>query len=292
MISRRTNWLLALLGATVVALILLAMALPRLELRSGTPFSLGHIDWGLQRNTGLAPVSGPSMLGPWRALMTFIVWVLVPVTILLFIIWPDIRRRVLRRLLLGIVWTTFFVLAIRGLQQQKQLRSNGVPSPPDPDQVAAALPPSVPDFILHPPAWFVTLVSLILATGIFFLIRWFTRRPIEEPEAPSLEEIADEARSALSALRSGGDLRDTVLRCYIEMSRILSSHRGVQRPVGMTPREFEYQLQRLGVSDAHVRQLTQLFERVRYGAQAADSSDEQEALACLTAIVQTYGTPT
>jgi hypothetical protein len=73
------------------------------------------------------------------------------------------------------------------------------------------------------------------------------------------------------------------------MSRILSEQRGLDRPQHMTPREFERQLAAAGLRDEHIQQLTSLFERVRYGARRTGERDERAAIACLTAIVQTYG---
>jgi hypothetical protein len=65
----------------------------------------------------------------------------------------------------------------------------------------------------------------------------------------------------------------------------------LQRQEAMTPREFELLLAGAGLRDDHIGQLTRLFERVRYGGAAASERDEQEARACLSAIVQAYGQP-
>ena len=89
--------------------------------------------------------------------------------------------------------------------------------------------------------------------------------------------------------QAGGDLRDAVLRCYRDMSRVLGERQGLARAQSATPREFEAQLAAAGLRDEHIRRLTRLFERVRYGARRADAGEEREALACLTAIVQAYG---
>jgi hypothetical protein len=93
---------------------------------------------------------------------------------------------------------------------------------------------------------------------------------------------------AIADLQSGSDLKDTVLRCYVRMSQVLSEQRGITRPLDMTPREFEQQLAAVGLRDEHIGQLTRLFERVRYGARPAGEREEREALACLTAIAHMY----
>jgi len=70
------------------------------------------------------------------------------------------------------------------------------------------------------------------------------------------------------------------------MSRILSQERGIQRHHDMTPREFERRLAAVGLPERHVRQLTRLFERVRYGAREAGEAEEQQAITCLTVIAE------
>jgi hypothetical protein len=116
---------------------------------------------------------------------------------------------------------------------------------------------------------------------------WFFWRRLRAQASP-LELLAEEAQSALADLQSGGDLKDTVLRCYREMSQILSQQRGVTRPRDMTPREFEQQLAAVGLRDEHIRRLTRLFERVRYGGRQAGEREEREAVACLSAIARAY----
>jgi len=75
-----------------------------------------------------------------------------------------------------------------------------------------------------------------------------------------------------------------VMHCYFEMARVLDDHYGVVRTEAMTPREFEQLLARLDLPTAQVEQLTRLFEMVRYGSRIATDVQEQEAIACLTAI--------
>jgi len=145
-----------------------------------------------------------------------------------------------------------------------------------------------PDFIANPPQWFVLIISVGLITLLLGLIWFFGRRFPRLAESP-LEQLALEAHYALEELRAGSDLKDTIKRCYREMSRILSEQQGLQRPQAMTPREFEQYLSQSGLRDEHIRQLTRLFEGARYGAKAPAEREEHEAIACLTAIVQVYG---
>ncbi len=156
--------------------------------------------------------------------------------------------------------------------------------------LAPGLFPTLPtaEFVAAPPAWLVLVTSLILAlllalalAGMVWWI-WLRRRRAVHP----LAQLAQEAQDALEALQAGGDLKDVVMRCYFEMNRVLREQRGITRPEAMTPREFERQLEQAGLPGEHVRQLTRLFENVRYGAKVPGEREERQAMTCLTAIVE------
>ncbi len=150
---------------------------------------------------------------------------------------------------------------------------------------------SLPPVVLDPPAWLVIAISALLISPIVAAI-WLTwsRRPAASVQQPiSQDELAQPARQALAELHAGGDVRATVLRCYREMSSLLRERRGLRRGQTMTAREFEQHLAQAGVHNEHIRRLTQLFERVRYGANTPQQRDTDEAVRCLTAIVQAYG---
>jgi len=121
--------------------------------------------------------------------------------------------------------------------------------------------------------------------GLFGWRLWHNRRRSEE----TLDLLAREARSAVEALRSGGDIRNVIIRCYFEMVQVLNRQRGITRKEGMTPREFERRLFELGLPVEPVTKLTRLFESVRYGAKDLGEVEERQALAYLEAIVQASG---
>jgi hypothetical protein len=98
-----------------------------------------------------------------------------------------------------------------------------------------------------------------------------------------------EAREAVEDLRAGADLRDTVMRCYFEMSRVLDETRGLHREEAMTPREFAHTLKEVGLPGMAVERLTQLFESVRYGAHVSEEREEKDAIACLETIIEACG---
>jgi hypothetical protein len=127
------------------------------------------------------------------------------------------------------------------------------------------------------------LVVLVILAGL-----WFAWRLVRRPRDP-LVGITRQARAALNDLQGGVDLRNVILRCYFEMCQVLNQQRGIQREQGMTPREFEGQLVGLGLPEEPVKQLTRLFESVRYGAREPDEQAERIAEGCLNAIVQFGG---
>jgi hypothetical protein len=53
----------------------------------------------------------------------------------------------------------------------------------------------------------------------------------------------------------------------------------------MTPREFEDRLINRGLPGESIKTLTRLFEQVRYGSLNANPGEEDQAVACLTDIV-------
>lgn len=127
------------------------------------------------------------------------------------------------------------------------------------------------------------LLILLLIFGAWMLWRRLHPAPI------LVEQIGSQAEAALEELRSGADFKNTILRCYAEMCRVLNQQRGLQRDRGMTPREFEVRLWEAGLPAGPVSKLTRLFERVRYGANQPQPHEEREAYACLEDIAAASG---
>ena len=138
--------------------------------------------------------------------------------------------------------------------------------------------------IPRPPRWLVFATSLVLSafilTVLFFLGR--RRRRRRDP----LELVAREAQKTLDELSTGIDLEEGVIRCYYEMGHVLGKERGLKRRRSMTTREFESYLEAAGLPGVHIKRLTRLFEKVRYGAKNLGKHEDREAIDCLTAIVR------
>jgi hypothetical protein len=282
---RQRLWTVIGLGCAIVALLLLAASLSELKFQPGHFYDLTS-RLPLMGGPGAALPLDPASLDFWQMVMSIVSLALLIYLVIGLIFSRKLRRQLLRRLINILIVLVLFQLlsrALRAASLQQGRSSEGV---------STALPglpggEPLPTFSANPGPWLIAQVSTILVAlllgGIW--LHWRRGRTQESP----LARLADEAQVALADLQSGNDLKDTVMRCYREMSRILSEQRGIARPRDMTPREFEQQLAAVGLRDEHIRQLTRLFERVRYGARQAGEREEREAVACLTAIAQTYG---
>ncbi len=160
--------------------------------------------------------------------------------------------------------------------------------------------PKIPESIIsNPPTWALALAAgvvafLVLGTFAFVAIRWLAYRKLVEQHKTQQAEIvaeqqafAEQAAEAAVRIRQGRPLQGEVIRCYREMDQLLSKRRRI-KPTYLTPREFADSLRELGIQSKHVRQLTELFELVRYGNRD-DESMAQQALACLDRLRSVYG---
>jgi len=137
------------------------------------------------------------------------------------------------------------------------------------------------------------VISLLIVLGVIFLI-WRAYRAwqvMDQRTAVSLQDLARIARSSLRDLSDGRESTDVIMNCYFRMSDTVSDRKNLQRGVGMTPAEFAFRLEEAGLPGDAVRRLTRLFENVRYGARKAGPKDVNEAVACLTTILQYCGEP-
>ena len=99
---------------------------------------------------------------------------------------------------------------------------------------------------------------------------------------PSLERIAQEA---IEDLQSGKDWSRTVEGAYLRMVETVQARRGLHRSRHITPTEFSAILVQVGLPVVAVQRLTLLFEHVRYGGKRSTRKDIDEAVNCLTEIV-------
>jgi len=285
--SQRERWTLAiLLTIAIAALALLAAALPSVRLAPGKPFPLDLFVPAPQTT----PSPGGSIGFNWLGVLLL---VLASFAVLVAVFSPDFRRWLVRTLPGYLLFAFVLYLFLANLRQcTGELRGPATgpgafgPERPAPGEAAAVTPP---ELVSNPPDWLITIISLVLATGLIWLAFRLARlQPARRAAGDQGAEIAAEARAALRDLEAGADVRDAVTRCYIEMVRVLRAERGIARDPDMTAREFEQRLARTGLGDAHIRRLTRLFEVVRYSPHTPGPRETREAEACLHAIIEAY----
>ena len=281
MTRRDKLWTLALSGVAIVALIFLSAGLSELEFSPGGPLPQREAAEVLYLTGSGSPLRNP--LGEMMITALFIIsQLLLPASIIYFLLSPEARKRVLKSLGF-LLWLPAIYLLLRARPDIFEPAGRAIQELPFLD---GDLPTA--EFVASPPRWLAGAITvclaILIASAIVKTVRslWLhSRRP-----ASPLEKLALEAQEAIEALQAGTDLRDTVIRCYYEMSCALSKERGLVRREAMTPREFERHLREAGIPGEPVRRLTRLFERVRYGDQALDQEKEEEAITYLTFIVE------
>ncbi|MFO7170242.1 MAG: DUF4129 domain-containing protein [Chloroflexota bacterium] len=285
-VEARNNILrLAALVLAVLALAALAVSLDTLTLQPGQPLRL----------------SPPSTIGGGqpggafdiRLLFVGLLWATLLISAIGLIVSPSLRRYLLRNLPLYLLYGLLAYLLFTNLQScAAEPAGNPAPSgmgeSAQPPPLPEPAPLVTPEYISSPPQWLVLLVSFALGLAVVGAIWLLVYRARRQKPASAQAQIVRGAQNALAEIEAGAELIDEVLRCYAEMSRVLSGQRGVQRDKAMTPREFESRLAAAGLRDEHIRRLTRLFESVRYGSREPGEREEREAVECLQAIVAAY----
>ena len=134
-------------------------------------------------------------------------------------------------------------------------------------------------------------VSTLIILGVIF-VGWRAYRAwqaLNQQSVKSLQNIGRIARASLRDLSSGHETTNVIMNCYFRMSDAVADKKNLQRGLSMTPAEFAFRMQEAGLPGDAVRRLTRLFEGVRYGDRKAGPKDVNEAVACLTAILQYCG---
>ncbi len=286
---------LVLFGSALVAMLLLISGISQIELKPGLPFSsiwaflIGEFGGIPSGGAGAAvPPGGEVIVDIVRALF-LIALVAFPISLILVMMDPDARKRALRALLQIALLLLLFSLFMQNQMQEQngeepdvnglfQGGEEGAPAEPLTDEEFDPL---------TIPSWLASVASLgiglVIAVSLIFIINQIRKHQADE-ELP-LAEIARRAQTAIDEIGQGGDLRNTILRCYAEMSRIVQEERGVRRQRAVTAREFSDYLINAKLPDKPVVRLTRLFEKARYSSSPTTPSDEQEAVASLQAIV-------
>jgi hypothetical protein len=222
-------------------------------------------------------------------------WILVVLlfALIAMLLTPEGRKRLLRMLFRAFVtyWVIYFLLT-RYPQILGRLAAAFTPSnAAAPAEVVESVPPPV--FMPPAPGSSLTyIVSLVIAGLVAFLIwRLYAAWRVVHASAREqpVHKLARIARASLHDLTAGRDSTDVILNCYFRMGDVVAEKRNLNRGISMTPQEFAARLEQTGLPGDAVKQLTRLFEAVRYGGQRSSPGMVKEAVACLTSILHYCG---
>lgn len=283
MVYKRGLILLSLLFL-LAAIILLSSRLSGMQLEQGailasdiTPTPGSTLDDAL---SGERTVLNIPLLDALSVYVKFVFWGLIPISFFVFLFAPGSRWR---RILVMLLTITGVFTAANMFRRFHAGLGNGILGEMEAPVLAPAEgTPIVAPTTSEPSPAFSFLISFLIA-GILVVSIWLTWRWLNRRRGLKID-LADQAEQALQDLRAGADLAETVRECYYQMTDILEEEAGMQRKQGMTPREFEESLQHTGVPHRHVRRLTRLFERARYGGLDPGEGERQGAVESLREI--------
>ncbi len=284
----RRSWIIGgAIGLTTLALAALSAGLSDLELSGGRPLPDVEV-FPSQSSTAAPAADSPLVETLMRVALAIVFWVLLPISLVYLVLSPKARRVLLRNLA---VFASLLIMFYLIVQLASDRGSPGSREPPLGDRLGQPADGALrsvepPAFVSQPPDWMVLVVSgLVFAIiGLIGWWMWQGRAGTQAPEDDLEDQLAQQAGSALDAIRSGQEPSNVVLRCYRDMERSVKRAHGLSRRASMTPREFERRLVDAGLDAEAVRELTRLFERVRYGNDDVDARAEAEAEACLAKI--------
>lgn len=284
--QKQRFWMIISIAIAFLALILLSASLEGLTLDPGSRLPLADVTRNLVQ--GQEPDGFARFLMAVIRLLIIAGWVLLPFYIIYLILSKEARKRFLRDMLMLLPFLIILYL-ISVNATGSGLVEEVIPGLSQEPFELGDMPPTeeIPEYT-EPPDWVTTVTSIILAATLTLLlaglvmITWHRqRRVLMEP----LRRVEREAQAAIDAIEAGGDLRDVILRCYIQMLQAVSEYRNITRSSDVTPHEFEQYLKQRGLPEDPIHQLTQLFEQVRYGGIRPGRQDERAAVASLAAIV-------
>lgn len=286
--NRKITFLLAILA--VGALTVLAFGLKDIRFNEAQPIGRNETQTSAPRidlSEVFNNVSFQSQLAFWAVVSTLVLLVSLLLS-------PEGRKQLLRLLWRAFIsyWLLYYIFKNYGarLSTVLNLTLKGF-SPSQATEETTQVPPPV--FVPPQPSSWISYVVSIGLVLLFVFIAWrvwvFWKRIAPTSDEKPLEELAKIARSSLHDLSQGGDSTDVIMKCYFRMSSVVSDKRKLHRKESMTPGEFATRLEQAGLPGEAVQRLTHLFESVRYGGYRSSPKEVNEAVACLTSILNYCG---
>ena len=274
----------------VLALVLLAAGLRDVNFAEPRQFSRAESE-SISFSVA-ALVEGLASIPRWKQVV-FWVGVYLLVLIVTSILSPELRKKLLRAIFRLAVLCLLILYVVQnrerfGLANLAPLDLGGSQITPPTLNLAPPVfsPPDIPPALTY----LISVAVILLTMGLlWFFGRGFSARRTRPGRDLSLEDIAAAARSSLRDLSTGLDWQDSIIRCYENMTEVVSRRRGFNRDPHLTPSEFAAHLEQSGLPAEAVRRLTRLFESVRYGARTSSPRESAEAADCLRAVLHYCG---
>jgi hypothetical protein len=284
------RWVLIFSVLALGALTVLAIGLRDVSFREAQPLGRREAK-GIEAPPDPSPIPMPEI----SLQSQIIVWVAFSLLVVLIgvLLSPELRKR-LFRIFMRVAFT-YWALYFFFTRYGDVIASFAINLTAPGNNEAATGRGDLPPPVFEPPqetAWVSYLVALLFILFLaFFTWRFlrFWREYAGRAGSRSLDELARVARSSLRDLSSGRDSTDVIMNCYFRMSDVVADKRRLQRATAMTPAEFAIRLEHAGLPGEAVKRLTRLFENVRYGGHRSGPTEVNEAVACLTTILQYCG---
>jgi hypothetical protein len=280
----RTILIIVIAGIATLSLVLLAVALSDIKVEP-----LTQLPFWLNMNVKMEEYNLPG----GDLLLTIVRYIyigaliMLPIGIIYLIISKVARKQFVKMLLRTLPFAVVLIILLSVLT--KMAGQKNVEEKPGFEGAPAAESSNMQtgsQIYIEPSEQLVTTISIIFSTLVLLLLFWVAfwmwRRSQQQS---SMVKISEQAQTALDSLQAGGNLRNTIIRCYNEMSQVIADSRGLQRTQSMTPHEFIAFLIGNGFPSEPVHQLTDLFEQVRYGAGDVTPLMERIAIDSLESIV-------
>lgn len=292
--SRDSVWyaFVALLGGVGVALAA-AMFPPRQ--RSGGEAGLGDDEGGDGTFSLPVPEGSPGSALEAPSFLAELVWILTLVAVLVALVylvfhWREALARLLEGAAIAVVLFGLYILVSRLFSNQFDEGEFGFGDDPSlgggggggGDQLVSTDPSSV--FVL-------LVVALVLVLAVVAVVfgrgsdGGGSQDPPEEDDAESTTTAVGRAAGRTAdRLEDATEAENEIYRAWAEMTRLVDSSNRETK----TPAEFEGAAVDAGMDAGDVRDLTRLFERVRYGTEEPSETDEQRAVELFRRIESTY----
>lgn len=277
-------WIVLLSVLALAALTELAIGMESVSFRASQEFGQGETQ---RINLSVAEVLDSVFSVPLKTQIA--VWVLFVLLFVLIglLLSPEMRKKlILIAIRVAVTYWALWLLftRYRGVLIQMGLNLSALGNAPASANGGDPAPAFVPP---QTNSWLSYVLGIALAAALVF-VAWKAYGIWRElnPPPSAMNQLAKIARTSLHELSSGRDSTDVILNCYFRMSDAVAEKKNLERKASMTPGEFAVRLERAGLPGDSVKRLTRLFESVRYGGRKSDPASVNEAVACLTAILQ------